>query len=175
MCKEEIFFNKKDNQFYLAYSCDMDLEVSDFPGLSFYSKELNYSLIFDYPQLLTIFQKKVYFKVVFKRKAENKKWILGRGFMEIYPMIFDVDNERIGFYKTELGGQHFFVFIIFLIGIFIILVVTFHRGKQLIKEEKEAKEEKEMDKNREKENKDNIKKEENNINNEDETTKLKNE
>ena len=62
-----------------------------------------------------------------------------------------------------------------LIGIFIILVVTFHRGKQLIKEEKEAKEEKEMDKNREKENKDNIKKEENNINNEDETTKLKNE
>ena len=172
ICKEEIFFNKKDNQFYLTYSCDMDLEVNDFPSLSFYSKELNYSLIFDYPQLLTIFQKKVYFKVVFKRKAENKKWILGRGFMEIYPLIFDMDNERIGFYKTELGGQHFFVFIIFLVGIFIILGVTFHRGRQLIKEEKEAKE---KEKSEEKENKDNIKKEENNINNEDETAKLKNE
>ena len=73
ICKEEIFFNKKDNQFYLTYSCDMDLEVNDFPSLSFYSKELNYSLIFDYPQLLTIFQKKVYFKVVFKRKDANKK------------------------------------------------------------------------------------------------------
>ena len=164
--------NKKDNQFYLTYSCDMDLEVNDFPSLSFYSKELNYSLIFDYPQLLTIFQKKVYFKVVFKRKAENKKWILGRGFIEIYPLVFDVDNERIGFYKTELGGQHFFVFIIFLIGIFIILVVTFHRGKQLIKEEKEAKG---KENSGEKENKENIKKEENNINNEDETAKLKNE
>ena len=172
ICKEEIFFNKKDNQFYLTYSCDMDLEVNDFPSLSFYSKELNYSLILDYPQLLTIFQKKVYFKVVFKRKAENKKWILGRGFMEIYPLVFDVDNKRIGFYKTELGGQHFFVFIIFLVGIFIILGVTFHRGRQLIKEEKEAKE---KVKSEEKENKDNIKKEENNINNEDETTKLKNE
>ena len=172
ICKEEIFFNKKDNQFYLTYSCDMDLEVNDFPSLSFYSKELNYSLILDYPQLLTIFQKKVYFKVVFKRKAENKKWILGRGFMEIYPLVFDVDNKRIGFYKTELGGQHFFVFIIFLVGIFIILGVTFHRGRQLIKEEKEAKE---KEKSGEKENKENIKKEENNINNEDETTKLKNE
>ena len=172
ICKEEIFFNKKDNQFYLTYSCDMDLEVNDFPSLSFYSKELNYSLILDYPQLLTIFQKKVYFKVVFKRKAENKKWILGRGFMEIYPLVFDVDNKRIGFYKTELGGQHFFVFIIFLIGIFIILGVTFHRGRQLIKEEKEAKG---KENGGEKENKENIKKEENNINNEDETAKLKNE
>ena len=172
MCKEEIFFNKRDNQFYLTYSCDMDLEVHDFPTLSFYSKELNYSLILDYPQLLCIFHGKVYFKVVFKRKAENKKWIFGRGFMEIYPMVFDVDNNRIGFYKIELGGQHFFIFIIFCIGIFAIIVVTFYRGRKLINEENEVKG---KDKNDLKEY---FKKDENNnINNDNdnEKTKLKKE
>ena len=174
LCKEEIFFNKRDNQFYIAYSCGYDLDVNDFPSLSFYSRDLNYSIVLDYYQLLCIFERKVFFKVVFKKKAENKKWILGRSFMEVYPLVFDVDNKRIGFYKVEISNDHPFILFLFIVGIFAIIFITVYRGRQMLKKENEQKE------NERKENirddirgiKENHKNNDTNINNE--KSKLKN-
>ena len=174
LCKEEIFFNKRDNQFYIAYSCGYDLDVNDFPSLSFYSRDLNYSIVLDYYQLLCIFERKVFFKVVFKKKAENKKWILGRSFMEVYPLVFDVDNKRIGFYKVEINNDHPFILLLFIVGIFVIIFITVYRGRQMLKKENEQKE------NERKENirndirgiKENSKNNDTNINNE--KSKLKN-
>ena len=174
LCKEEIFFNKRDNQFYIAYSCGYDLDVNDFPTLSFYSRDLNYSIVLDYYQLLCIFERKVFFKVVFKKKAENKKWILGRSFMEVYPLVFDVDNKRIGFYKVEISNDHPFILFLFIVGIFAIIFITVYRGRQMLKKENEQKE------NERKENirdnirgiKENHKNNDTNINNE--KSKLKN-
>ena len=171
LCKEEIFFNKKDNQFYTTFSCGMDLEVNDFPTLSFYSKNLNYSIVLDYYQLLCIFERKIYFKVVFKKKAENKKWIFGRSFMEIYPLVFDVDNQKIGFYKVELSTDHPLILSFFFVVIVIIILITIYRGYQMIKKENEEKEKKQKE-----EIKDDLKKEkENTTNIDNEKTKLKNE
>jgi U4/U6 small nuclear ribonucleoprotein SNU13 len=145
LCKEEIFFNKKDNQFYITYSCSMDLEVNDFPTLSFYNKNLNYSIVLDYYQLLCIFERKIYFKVVFKKKAENKKWIFGRSFMEIYPLVFDVDNQKIGFYKVELSTDHPLILSFFFVVIVIIISITIYRGYQMMKKENEEKEKKQKE------------------------------
>ena len=171
LCKEEIFFNKKDNHFYTTFSCGMDLEVNDFPTLSFYSKNLNYSIVLDYYQLLCIFERKIYFKVVFKKKAENKKWIFGRSFMEIYPLVFDVDNQKIGFYKVELSTDHPLILTFFFVVVIIIIIITIYRGNQMMKKENEEKEKKQKE-----EIKDDLKKEkENNTNIDNEKTKLKNE
>ena len=172
LCKEEIFFNKKDNQFYITYSCSMDLEVNDFPTLSFYNKNLNYSIVLDYYQLLCIFERKIYFKVVFKKKAENKKWIFGRAFMEIYPLVFDVDNKKIGFYKVELSTDHPLILTFFFVVVIIIIIITIYRGNQMMKKENEEKEKKQK---KEKEIKADLKKDENNLNIDNEKTKLKNE
>lgn len=174
ICKEEIFFNKKDNQFYLAYSCIYDLDLENFPTLSFFNKELNYSIVMDSRQLLCVYKGIVYLKVVFKKKAENKKWIFGRSFMELYPLVFDVDNKRIGFYKVEISNDHPFILFLFIVGIFAIIFITVYRGRQMLKKENEQKE------NERKENirndirgiKENSKNNDTNINNE--KSKLKN-
>ena len=70
MCKEEIFFNKRDNQFYITYSFGYNLEIDNFPNLKFYSKDLNYSLVLDYNQFLCIFERRIFFKVRFKKKLK---------------------------------------------------------------------------------------------------------
>ena len=65
-------FYKIDNKFYLSFSCKYDLDLDDFPSLNLYNKILNYSIIMDYNQLICVYRGIVYFKVVFKKKAENK-------------------------------------------------------------------------------------------------------
>ena len=70
VCKEEIFFNKRDNQFYITYSFGYNLEIDNFPNLKFYSKDLNYSLVLDYNQFLCIFERRIFFKVRFKKKLK---------------------------------------------------------------------------------------------------------
>ena len=163
LCKEEIFFNKIDNQFYLAYSCKYDLDVENFPTLSLYNKILNYTIEVDYNQLLCVFKGIVYFKVVFKKTAQNKKWIFGRAFMELYPLVFDVDNKKIGFYKVEITKDNIWVILILFLTILVISGYSLYRGTQMKKEE-ETKNKKEIEKHPKKE-----------INIENEKEKLKNE
>ena len=158
LCKEEIFFNQKDKQFYLCYSCKHHYDIEDFPTLSFYSKDFNETIIMDYNQLLCVFQDKVYLKVVFKKKEENKKWILGRGFMEVFPLVFDIDNKRIGYYKVKISDSHplllFFIFVFFLALFIYFLNKGFQYEKmknlELIKRKKD---DNYIENNKEKENK----------------------
>lgn len=136
LCKEEIVYNKINKEFYIAYSCKHHYDIEDFPTLSFYSKDLNGSYTLDYNQLLCVFKERVFLRVIFKKNEDNKKWILGRAFMEIFPIVFDADNKRIGFYKIKISENHplllffFFIFSISIFGIF------FYRGLQIEKVEK---------------------------------------
>ena len=114
ICKEELFYNKKDKEFYISYECKQNYDIEDFPTLNFYSKDLNETFIMKYEQLLCVFKGRYFLKVVFKKNAENKKWILGRGFMEVFPIIFDVDNKKIGYYKIIISENNpIFVFLFF--------------------------------------------------------------
>ena len=122
LCNEEIFYNKRDNQFYLSYSCVHNLDLEKFPTLSFYNRQLNETFIMNYENLLCVFKAKLYLKIVFKKNGDNNKWILGRAFMEVFPLIFDVDNKKIGYYKMKLSENHpiyLFIFFILIISIFI--------------------------------------------------------
>ena len=122
LCQEEIFYNKIDKEFYISYSCINNLDIEYFPALSFLSKDLNETFILGYEQLLSIFKNRIYLKVVFKKSGGSKKWILGRAFMEQFPLIFDVDNKKIGYYKIKLSESHpvyLFIFFIIMIAIFI--------------------------------------------------------
>ena len=170
ICKEEVFYNQKEKQFFLAYSCNHDLDVDEMPTLSFYNKELNYSITMDYNQLLCVYEGVIYFKFVFKKNKENKKWILGRAFMELYPLVFDVDNKRIGFYYVEITGDKPIVLALLFFTIIILAAIFIYRGNKMVKEEDNMKKNKENKEN--KEIKGDIKKD-NNIS--EEKTKLKNE
>ena len=170
ICKEEVFYNQKEKQFFLAYSCNHDLDVDEMSTLSFYNKELNYSITMDYNQLLCVYEGVIYFKFVFKKNKENKKWILGRAFMELYPLVFDVDNKRIGFYYVEITGDKPIVLALLFFTIIILSAIFIYRGNKMIKEEDNMKKNKENKEN--KEIKGDIKKD-NNIS--EEKTKLKNE
>ena len=138
LCKEELFFNKKDYQFYITYSCKMHYDIEDFPTLNFYSKDLNKTFVMNYDQLLCVYKGRVFLKVVFKKYAENKKWILGRAFMEVFPIIFDVDNKKVGYYKMVISESHpTLVFLFF----FVIAVIFGFYIYQGIKYENQKKEE----------------------------------
>ena len=135
ICKEEILYNKKDNQFYFAYSCDQHYDIEDFPTLSFYSIDLNESFTMNYNQLLCVYKDKVYLKVVFKKNVENNKWILGRAFMEVFPLVFDVDNKKIGSYKIKINENHPVFLFLFFIFAFILFGIFFYKGLQFEKKQ----------------------------------------
>ena len=172
ICKEEVFYNYKEKQFFLAYSCNHDLEIDEMPTLSFYSKELNYSITMDYNQLLCVYEGVIYFKFVFKKNKENKKWILGRSFMELYPLVFDADNKRIGFYYVEITGDKPIVLSLLFFTVIILAGIFIYRGNKMVKEENMKKEKENKEKKETKEIKSDTRKD-NNIN--EEKSKLKNE
>ena len=136
LCQEEIFYNKIDKDFYISYSCINNLDIEYFPTLSFHSKDLNETFIMGYEQLLSIFKNRIYLKVVFKKNGSNKKWILGRSFMEVFPLIFDVDNKKIGYYKIKLNESHPVYLFIFFIIMIIIFIWGIYKGIQNEKRKK---------------------------------------
>ena len=157
LCKEEIMYNNLDKQFYIGYSCKHDFDIEDFPTLSFYSKDLNGTYTFNYNQLLCVFKDRVFLRIIFKKNGDNKKWILGRAFMELFPVVFDLDNNRIGLYKIQLDENHPLFVFIFLILVTSIFGGFFYKGIQIEKKEKLelAKTKKDDDYKKEKENNDN--------------------
>ena len=136
LCKEEIFYNRRNNQFYITYSCIPNFDVENFPSLNLYNKELNFTFVLKYSQLLSVFKGRIYLKVIFNKNKENIKWILGRSFMELYPMVFDIDNKKIGFYKIEISEDHPVILVLFLMSVFVIVLVGLHLGLKNEKKEK---------------------------------------
>ena len=145
-CKEEIFYNKKDGQFYIAYVFEHDSDIDNIPTLTFYSKDLKESFVLNSEQLLCMYKGKVYLRVIFKNNKENKKWILGRTFMEIFPLIFDVDNSKIGYYKIKKSEDHPVIVFLILGVIAIISGWGIYKGNKYEKEkEKELSNNKKSD------------------------------
>ena len=95
--------------------------------------------------------------------------------MELYPLVFDVDNKRVGFYTVELSQEHPFILSFFIVTVIIIILMSVYRERQLLKKEKEEREKEQKDLNdiKDKNIKDISNNDDNNINNE--KSKLKNE
>ena len=104
-CKENVFFNLKDEQFYIYYSCDNDAEFIEIPFLSFYHKDLNETFKISFDSLFVKFRHRYYFNIIFKKNPQNN-WVFGQLFFNNYRFVFDLEQERIGYYKTYPIKDH---------------------------------------------------------------------
>lgn len=125
-CKENVFYSLKDEEHYIYYSCNGQTEFIEIPTLSFYNKELNETFKFPFTNLFTKFKGKFIFNIIFSKKPRNN-WVFGQLFFSIYRFVFDLEQERIGYYLTiPYKSNLFIVFISFIIAIIVFAILYFY-------------------------------------------------
>ena len=143
-CMEDMFYNSKDDEPYIFYSCSNEAEFIDIPKLSFYSKALNETFELSFDKLFSSYRHRFYFNIVFRKKPQNK-WIFGQIFFNNYRFVFDAENGRIGYYKTKIQSDHPFLaifIIVFALSIFFIIYLNankFNYGEDIIYDNKQLK------------------------------------
>ena len=98
-CKESYFFNIKDEQFYIFYSCNSETQFIEIPKIYFYHKEFNETFELSFENLFNKYKNRFFFKIIFKKNPQNF-WTFGQMFLSNYRLVFDLELERIGYYKT---------------------------------------------------------------------------
>ena len=104
-----LFFNKYLNNtkcvenelksFYSYYVCDDDINIMDFPNLTFYNKEINYTFSFTGNELFYKFENKMFFLIIFTDYSES--WSFGKLFLRKYHLLFDRDKKIFGLYPND--------------------------------------------------------------------------
>jgi hypothetical protein len=133
ICKEEQFFNSRENLGYSFYSCDTSVELyfNKYQNnvLQFKSKDLNEIFSFKLEELFLQYNNRFFFGVIFD-EYQMHGWKLGRLFFEKYPLVFSVDNKAIGYYKhnpnnitNKKGSKAIMIFLVLLV--IILLFVLF--------------------------------------------------
>ena len=125
--KEKICLEEKIFDEYVAIYCDnKNFNIKKFPKIEFYHKKMNYSFIFDFNDLFTENENKIYFNVFFNEKFNNFQWIFGEIFLRKYQIVFNQEQKLIGFYvnkkKRKKINYHLFLNICF-ISIILVLIV----------------------------------------------------
>ena len=120
---------------YTYYECNSNLKISDFPILSFYHKDSNFTFVLTYEDLFEVINGKLYCKIIF-RKGLDKRWCLGQPFIQKYMITFDQNKKIFGFYDkiNEIKGfltwyKITFFFLIIVIIFSIIILVNYIRKK----------------------------------------------
>ena len=120
-CKENYFFNIKDEQFYIFYSCNVETEFIEIPKLRFYHKDFNETFELSFENLFNKYKNRFIFNIIFKKKPQNE-WTFGKLFLTNYPLVFDLEQERIGYYKT-FPHKDRPILAFFAIGLFLIVLL----------------------------------------------------
>jgi len=123
ICFEEIIYDE-----YLIIYCNKNFNIKEFPNIVFYHKNMNYSFVFDYNDLFTENNDKIYFNVFFNIKFSSFYWIFGEIFFRKYQIIFDQDRQLIGLWINKKNvkkfNYHKYLYISFIcIIIFLIIVI----------------------------------------------------
>ena len=118
-CTENYFYNLKDEQFYIFYSCSMEADFIEIPTLSFYNKELNEHFNLSFSGLFTKYHHRFYFNIIFNKVPQNN-WFFGQLFFKSYRFVFNLEEEKIGYYKTIQSRERP---IIAIIALFVVLAV----------------------------------------------------
>ena len=118
-CKEKLFTSDKDGETYIFYSFDNNIKFKEIPKLFFFSKELNETFIISFSDLVTKNNETYYFNIIFN-KNPKKEWVLVQKFINNYKFVFDLEEGKIGYYKTYTGNNNFIIFscLIFFCSIF---------------------------------------------------------
>ena len=112
---------------YFSYVFNKNFDISHFPNITFFHKELEYNFTLDYKDLFKEFDGKYYFLIVFQRNY-NIDWTFGKLFFKKYQFIFDTDNRMIGFYNQNIQikkSNYYFYFIFIFCLIFLILILFY--------------------------------------------------
>ena len=146
LCKEEKYYNYKENLEYYYYTCEnsIKLELDKYNNtiLAFKSKDLNEIFNFKIEELFFEYNNRMYFGVVFVQ-YQIQEWKLGRLFFEKYPLFFSLDNKAIGYYKqnveNKIGKKRnvttnliLIILVIFLLLLFFITFRKYNTLKSLI-------------------------------------------
>ena len=131
-------FEKIDNKYnkfsqLIIFYCDKDINIKNFENLEFFSKEMNYTFIFDYKDLFKTYNNKYVFLVFFDNSF-SEKWKLGEIFIKKYNVFLDMDSKLFGFYtRNNIKSYSFYYIFIISFLLFIIFVLVFCLFKQIIK------------------------------------------
>ena len=133
------FYNEQKMEFY-KIECLADnfneKDINNFPNLKFINIPFNYTFIFSGNELFLKEDNKYIFQIYF---ANVSYWYIGRLFLYKYQLIFNEDNNLIGFYtgkkeKNIIQKSNFFkIVLIIIISIFcIFLLFIFYRKIKII-------------------------------------------
>ena len=144
ICKEEKFYNYRENFHYFFYSCDSSLksELSEKKYmeniLQFKSNSLNEIFSFNLEELFIEVGRTLYFSIIFD-EYQMYGWKLGNIFFEKYPLVFSLDNKAIGYYNQNLekmnkaSNKTIYILIGLILLLLIILFIGFRRYNVLKK------------------------------------------
>ena len=133
-CKENYFINDKNGQKYIFYSFDNDVLFKEIPNLSFYSKELNETFNLSFSKLFIKYNQRYYFQIIFKKNPDNK-WVFGQLFFNTYKFVFDLEEGKIGYYKSYSSKNHPFIVILCIAVFALIFILGYWRGNVMKKNE----------------------------------------
>ena len=129
------------------YSCNKDLDISNFHDINFYIKDLENNLTLTKDDLFFDYKDKKIFSVMFS-DYDDSAWIFGSMFIKkFYPVIFNQNSKTIGFYfndkplEQKKRNNFLSVFIIILlnlvaligIGYLIFKIYQFKKRKRLLR------------------------------------------
>ena len=101
ICKENTWEYSTYNK-YLIIECDKEYfekeQINNFPSISFVSKELGTKIQLKNNELFTETKYKIFFNIIFPYYG-GSKWILGRVFLQKYPVMFNLDANTIQIYN----------------------------------------------------------------------------
>lgn len=139
-CERNLY--SKDSLFY--YTCPSSLDITKFPPLQFYSKDLNFTFVLDHNDLFIKDNDKYLFLITFGNyRADN--WVFGRLFLKKYKLIFNIDKKTIGFYSDNItnkkkGNLIIWIFV-FILGLIIFgLIYLIYKKSILLRRKKRANE-----------------------------------
>ena len=102
----------------------MEAEFIDIPSLSFYNQELNEFFNLSFSGLFTKYRQRFYFNIIFNKIPQNN-WVFGQLFFKSYRFVFNVEEEKIGYYKTIQSKERPIIVIIALAAIFMSFGISY--------------------------------------------------
>ena len=126
-CKENYFISDKTGEQYIFYTFDKDVMFKEIPFLTFYSKDLNETFKLSFTQLFEKYRERYYFKIIFKKNPDNK-WVFGNIFFNTYKFVFDIEEGKIGYYKSYSQKNHPIIILVCVAVFAFIFVVGYLRG-----------------------------------------------
>ena len=125
-----IFVN--NNDYFHFYHCDKNINLTNFPVINIYQKDINYTFKLTSDDLFEDINDRKYFLVNFLNNNDTK-WILGKPFLKKFNFTYNFDSKTVGLFfgtkekekKENPKDEEFnkvWIYVIISVGIILILI-----------------------------------------------------